>query len=633
MPITYTPLTNFAAKDQMPAGDPGKIIRGVDFTAEFDEIARLFQGAMSLAGANPSLTVDTLTVNLSATLPTPPDNTNKALGVNIQYLEATLGGASIDVTTGAPDAAKIIKTDANGLLDNSFMPGVATTTGVTDAGKVVKTDAAGVLDNSFIPQVWLKTNHIVTFAGAAGATGLPVVTNTSGLIDQSLLPTNSMIVHGAVDVTAPTTLTPAWGDVYFAQTAGTVDPSWPGIGGMTVSIGDQITFGSDGNWHIMPNLADLGGYLPLAGGTMVNYIVAHAAPVADMQLANKKYVDDIRGAAISASRGTPDANTLVQTGANGRLDISMMPTSALRAKGGLDPAVTPPTSPMEGDMYFLSKDGTFNAGYGAPLSTTTGHSGDVFLYGAGGWHHVPSSADLKPFVLKIGDTMTSDLKYASNPADANSYTNKRYVDAQVATRLTQAQVDARVPIVGNPLYAAIADKYPGDPAINTLINAQSYTKAQADAKYATKTGYVAKAGDTMTGALNIVPAAGTATTTALNVTGKIVASGDIWALSDDRLKDDKESIIDAAESIAGLDTFSYSWSEEAVEAGLADPNDERRMLGVSAQEVARVFPECVSEGDHGYLTVSYDKLAVVALRGIQELLGRVEYLEAQLHDD
>ena len=54
-------------------------------------------------------------------------------------------------------------------------------------------------------------------------------------------------------------------------------------------------------------------------------------------------------------------------------------------------------------------------------------------------------------------------------------TNKQYVDAQVATRLTQAQGDAR--------YAAIADKYPGNAAINTLINAQSYTKAQTDAKY------------------------------------------------------------------------------------------------------------------------------------------------------
>ena len=614
MPITYTPVTNFAVKDQMPEGDPGKIIRGIDLSAEFDEISRLFQQAVSSSAPITTLAVDDLTVRLTATIPTPPDATNKALAVNVAYLEQTIGNASIQVTTGATDADKIIKTDAN-----------------------------GVLDDSFTPNVWKKSEYIVTFADAAGGTGLPVLTNATGLIDQSILPTNSMIVHGAVDLTKPTTLTPAWGDVYFAQTGGTVDASWPGIGGMTVNIGDQITFGSDNNWHIMPNLADLSGYLPLAGGTMVGYMETHADPVNAMQAANKQYVDAVKTAAVSASTGTPDANKLVETGANGRLDISLMPTSALRAKGGLDPTATPPASPMDGDMYFLSKDGQFNAAYGAPLSTTTGHSGDVFLFGAGAWHHVPSSADLKPFILKIGDTMTGDLKYASPPGDNNSYTNKLYVDQQVATRLTQAQVDARVTAVGNPIYAAIADKYPGNAAINALINAQSYTKAQGDARYALATAaltqaaadarYVNVTGDTMTGALNIAPSGGNAATTALNVTGKIVVSGDIWGLSDDRLKDSKEAVIDASDALLTLSTFSYEWSEEACQNGLASYDDSRRMLGLSAQEVERVFPEVVSEIKGGYKTVSYEKMVVPLVEAVQTLTKRVQDLEARLNDD
>ena len=35
----YTPTTNFAAKDALPSGDPAKIIRGADFSAEFNNIA------------------------------------------------------------------------------------------------------------------------------------------------------------------------------------------------------------------------------------------------------------------------------------------------------------------------------------------------------------------------------------------------------------------------------------------------------------------------------------------------------------------------------------------------------------------------------------------------------------------
>ena len=35
----YTPTTDFASKDALPSGDPAKIIRGTDFSAEFNNIA------------------------------------------------------------------------------------------------------------------------------------------------------------------------------------------------------------------------------------------------------------------------------------------------------------------------------------------------------------------------------------------------------------------------------------------------------------------------------------------------------------------------------------------------------------------------------------------------------------------
>lgn len=34
----YTKTTNFAAKDSLPSGDAGKIIRGTEFNTEFDNI-------------------------------------------------------------------------------------------------------------------------------------------------------------------------------------------------------------------------------------------------------------------------------------------------------------------------------------------------------------------------------------------------------------------------------------------------------------------------------------------------------------------------------------------------------------------------------------------------------------------
>lgn len=35
----YTPTTNFGDKDNLPAGDPAKVIKGTEFTTEFTNIA------------------------------------------------------------------------------------------------------------------------------------------------------------------------------------------------------------------------------------------------------------------------------------------------------------------------------------------------------------------------------------------------------------------------------------------------------------------------------------------------------------------------------------------------------------------------------------------------------------------
>ena len=61
----YTKTTNFAAKDSLPSGDPGKIIRGTEFNVEFDNIA---PAIASKADANNPTFTGTVTVpNLTVT--------------------------------------------------------------------------------------------------------------------------------------------------------------------------------------------------------------------------------------------------------------------------------------------------------------------------------------------------------------------------------------------------------------------------------------------------------------------------------------------------------------------------------------------------------------------------------------
>jgi hypothetical protein len=62
MAITYTPATNFGAKDTLPTNDPGKVIKGAEFTTEFNAIQTAF--GFAAPAASPALTG---TVSLNGT--------------------------------------------------------------------------------------------------------------------------------------------------------------------------------------------------------------------------------------------------------------------------------------------------------------------------------------------------------------------------------------------------------------------------------------------------------------------------------------------------------------------------------------------------------------------------------------
>ena len=81
MAITYTITTNFGAKDSLPTGDSGKIIKGAEFTTEFNAI----QSALALAAtaANPTFTG-------TATIPTAAVTTFTFGGVNVTATAAEL---------------------------------------------------------------------------------------------------------------------------------------------------------------------------------------------------------------------------------------------------------------------------------------------------------------------------------------------------------------------------------------------------------------------------------------------------------------------------------------------------------------------------------------------------------------
>tara|TARA_Y100000991_G_C21685434_1_gene227079 strand:+ start:289 stop:522 length:234 start_codon:yes stop_codon:yes gene_type:complete len=61
----YTKTTDFEAKDSLPSGDAGKIIKGTEFEVEFDNIATAMATKADLAGPTftGTVTIGALTFN------------------------------------------------------------------------------------------------------------------------------------------------------------------------------------------------------------------------------------------------------------------------------------------------------------------------------------------------------------------------------------------------------------------------------------------------------------------------------------------------------------------------------------------------------------------------------------------
>jgi hypothetical protein len=106
----------------------------------------------------------------------------------------------------------------------------------------------------------------------------------------------------------------------------------------------------------------------------------------------------------------------------------------------------------------------------------------------------------------------------------------------------------------------------------------------------------------------------------LEVDGNILASGDITAFSDARIKENVETLPNALESVKQMRGVTYNKIGE-----------EKQSIGVIAQEVQAVLPQLVSEHNDGMLSVAYGNITAVLIEAIKELTSEVESLKAQLN--
>jgi hypothetical protein len=108
-----------------------------------------------------------------------------------------------------------------------------------------------------------------------------------------------------------------------------------------------------------------------------------------------------------------------------------------------------------------------------------------------------------------------------------------------------------------------------------------------------------------------------------NDNGNFTATGNINSASDVRLKDNIETLKGSLEKVKQL---------RGVEYDRIDSDEKFHQLGVIAQEIEKVYPDMVDEGEDGMKSVSYTQLIPVLIEAVKELSQEVDNLKSIINN-
>ena len=224
-------------------------------------------------------------------------------------------------------------------------------------------------------------------------------------------------------------------------------------------------------------------------------------------------------------------------------------------------------------------DGT--AAEGAPIETI-GPSQDI----------VATASVLRPKTTNTIDLGTTALQYK----DA-------FFDGTVKT--DSLTVDENATITGNLTVSGTFT----DSGSGTQTTARTALSAGTGISYNNSTGVITCTVDT--------PAEvglGNLSNNGNNLAGNFTATGNVTAFSDERLKENVQTIKGALDKVAQMRGVTYNYKSEL--------NDGQRGTGVIAQEMPQVMPEAVEEGE--YLSVAYGNLVGVLIEAVKELKAELD---------
>jgi hypothetical protein len=100
----------------------------------------------------------------------------------------------------------------------------------------------------------------------------------------------------------------------------------------------------------------------------------------------------------------------------------------------------------------------------------------------------------------------------------------------------------------------------------------------------------------------------------------VVSTVGFYDTSDERLKNFGPDITVDFEKLRSIPKKYFTWKDGGKDL----------QIGTSAQEVQKIYPELVSENEKGELSVSYNKLSIVALSAVDQLYDKTKELETRI---
>lgn len=104
----------------------------------------------------------------------------------------------------------------------------------------------------------------------------------------------------------------------------------------------------------------------------------------------------------------------------------------------------------------------------------------------------------------------------------------------------------------------------------------------------------------------------------------VYAAEGFYESSDERLKDFYNNVEVDLDKLAQLPKKYFTWKKDN------DKDVKPLHIGTSAQELKKLYPELVTTTNDGHLNVAYDKLSIIALKGIDVLNDKIKSLEDRI---